>query len=532
MQGRYLKYNIQIIPTIFDWYAWTHLVNPITAACNLVQRHMKIMESFIAEPDLHREALLDPMMIGGPFMDLPDEHLSTVQRILDKYQADCKSYISIYDGLERTWELLERMKAGYSLEDAYPQVPDVFRGVIELVYNENNSPSIRVIEELLYHKYATDPMQGVQISEVTNDKRPFVLSTPVIPDANTVALQIPFSDQNLNLLCAAREKETDVADLINTLQVPEVQHSLFRSFFTSEGPYRVPDKKALPWGSKARIRYFGHACVLLETAEKSILIDPMISYTYQCDDERFTLKDLPAVIDYVLITHNHQDHVQLETLLQIRHKVRKIIVPKSNKGCYFDPSLKQTLKWIGFQNVLEIDEFETIDAFQDTLQITSIPFLGEHGDLNIQTKGAFCIKIYNQNILFLADSNNLEPCLYELIRERIGSVETIFLGMECEGAPMSWIYGPYLPKSLARGADQSRRLNGSNFQKAADIIRRFEAQKVFVYAMGIEPWLGHIMGLNYSSDAPQIVESDKLLEYCLDHSIPAKRLFLKEELIL
>jgi L-ascorbate metabolism protein UlaG (beta-lactamase superfamily) len=31
---------------------------------------------------------------------------------------------------------------------------------------------------------------------------------------------------------------------------------------------------------------------------------------------------LPDVIDYVVLTHNHQDHVLLETLLQLRPFIR------------------------------------------------------------------------------------------------------------------------------------------------------------------------------------------------------------------
>jgi hypothetical protein len=34
----------------------------------------------------------------------------------------------------------------------------------------------------------------------------------------------------------------------------------------------------------------------------------------------------------VLITHNHQDHILFETLLQIRHKVSEIIVPRGGSG--------------------------------------------------------------------------------------------------------------------------------------------------------------------------------------------------------
>jgi hypothetical protein len=56
-----------------------------------------------------------------------------------------------------------------------------------------------------------------------------------------------------------------------------------------------------------RVRYFGHACVLVETA---VLTDPFVSYDYPAEVPRYTLADLPDQIDYALITHAHSDHLE------------------------------------------------------------------------------------------------------------------------------------------------------------------------------------------------------------------------------
>ena len=42
--------------------------------------------------------------------------------------------------------------------------------------------------------------------------------------------------------------------------------------------------------------------------------------------------DLPDVIDYVLITHNHQDHLLFETMLQIRSRIKHVVVPRNGGG--------------------------------------------------------------------------------------------------------------------------------------------------------------------------------------------------------
>src|SRR5439155_20965184 len=114
------------------------------------------------------------------------------------------------------------------------------------------------------------------------------------------------------------------------------------------------------------------------------LSDPVLSYTYESDVSRYTYLDLPDVIDYVVISHNHQDHILFETMLQLRHKIRNIIVPRSGGGNLQDPSLKLLLQNVGFKNVIELDELGCIPI--ENGSITGIPFLGEHADLNIRTK--------------------------------------------------------------------------------------------------------------------------------------------------
>ena len=110
-------------------------------------------------------------------------------------------------------------------------------------------------------------------------------------------------------------------------------------------------------GPGVRWRYFGHACILIESQGTSMLFDPVLSYTYESGISRYTYLDLPDQIDYVLITHNHQDHVLFETLLQIRHKVKNIIVPRSG-GRLQDPSLKLLLQNCGFRNVIEMSKWK------------------------------------------------------------------------------------------------------------------------------------------------------------------------------
>src|SRR5262249_27830214 len=151
------------------------------------------------------------------------------------------------------------------------------------------------------------------------------------------------------------------------------------------------------------------------------------------------------------------------------------------------PSLKLIMRVTGFSSVEEIDELESIEIADGT--ITALPFLGEHADLNIRAKMAYLVNLKGKSVLMAADSNNLEPELYRRVHDLFGSIETLFLGMECDGAPMSWLYGPLLTQPLPRKNDQSRRLNGSNYEKAMSIVELLKPKEVYVYAMGQEPWL-------------------------------------------
>ncbi|MET5020223.1 MBL fold metallo-hydrolase, partial [Burkholderia pseudomallei] len=85
-------------------------------------------------------------------------------------------------------------------------------------------------------------------------------------------------------------------------------------------------------------------------------------------------------------------------------------------------------------------------------------------------------------VLMDADSNNLDDRLYDHVRPRYGKVDLQFIGMECEGAPVSWLYGPMLDSKLARSMDDSRRLNGPGSSAGLRLAEIVGADRVFIYA--------------------------------------------------
>jgi L-ascorbate metabolism protein UlaG (beta-lactamase superfamily) len=181
------------------------------------------------------------------------------------------------------------------------------------------------------------------------------------------------------------------------------------------------------------------------------------------------------------------------------------------------------LRTIGFDQVSEIYEMESIEVPGGS--ITGLPFLGEHADLNIRTKLAYLIQLEGKSALCAADSNNIEPRLYEHIQRLTGNVDIVFLGMECEGAPLSWLYGPLMTKPLARKSDQSRRLDGSDCRKGMELVDCLKPSQIYIYAMGQEPWLTYLTSIQYTDQSKPIVESNKLVAACRERGLVADRLF-------
>lgn len=219
-----------------------------------------------------------------------------------------------------------------------------------------------------------------------------------------------------------------------------------------------------------------------------------------------------------------------ETLLQLRHKIRNVVVPRSAGGDRIDPSLKRILQVVGFKQVDEIDVLEKT-AIGDG-HIVGLPFLGEHADLDIRTKMAYYVNLGGHSVVMAADSNNLEPRLYEHLHELIGDVDVLLLGMECDGAPLSWLYGPLLTRPLSRKHDQSRRFNGSTYDKAVAIVEQLRPRQVYVYAMGQEPWCTFLTFIQYTDQSRPIVHANRLVNDCRGRGLTAELLFGHKEIHL
>lgn len=526
----HLRANVQVEPLNRHWYAWPLLMAPAPAAMVLANLHLKIMESYVKSPQLHVQASKNPAMRGGPFLDYDPAKVADIQGLIETTKRDHGKLLELAQAIKALDALLASEAKGHALLPLYGRIPEPLRGYVELGYDLNGAASMRLLEGLLYRSPYYDPAgQSVALSTVEGDRRPFVLSTPRLPNGHALHLQVPFASDAWDRLFAMKHTGRSLDEVEDLLQAagPDGRGRFLELF--REGPPATRAAEDLGPG-RVRIRYYGHATVLIESREVAIMTDPVISYEYENGVPRFTYQDLPGRLDYVLLTHAHQDHVMFETLLQIRHRIGTIVVPRNSGGALQDPSLKLMLEALGFPRVVECDELQRLEVPGGA--ITGVPFFGEHGDLHIRTKLGYHVRLESASALCVADSNNLDPALYRNVAQALGPVDALFIGMECEGAPMSWLYGPLFTRSVDRGMDQSRRLNGSDFERGIPLVDAFAPRQVYVYAMGQEPWLTYVSSIQYSEQSLPIVESDKMVAECRRRGLPSERLFGQKELLL
>jgi hypothetical protein len=86
-----------------------------------------------------------------------------------------------------------------------------------------------------------------------------------------------------------------------------------------------PEENVLVW--------FGHSSYFMQIDGKTFLVDPVfsgsaspISFTTPSfkGSDIYKVEDFPA-IDYLLISHDHWDHLDYETILKLKSKVKKVV---------------------------------------------------------------------------------------------------------------------------------------------------------------------------------------------------------------
>lgn len=515
----YLKPEVRMQPLCFRWVAWSHLISPIQQALNITFRLSPLLDAYVSDPNTHYQLAADPEFLCGPIVHLDVSKVEAAGELLNRMRTEGAQLAAFARDMLTFQKNLGSIAQGFGVEGIYRGMPSSLAGLVEIIYDLNDHPSARFHEELWMESMISSRVgQEVLFCSEPDERRAFFLNTPRLDGEGRLFAKVAFDSPVFSDVSRSRIAPVSIATLADALGLEATQ--AFTSFFTSEPPTRI---EPCYHGDRVRVRYFGHACVLVQTSDTSILVDPFFAWERDSKEASLTFADLPDYIDYVFLTHNHHDHFLPEVFLQLRNRIGKVLVPRNNPTMVADPSMKLALRRLGFENVVALDPMDVI-SFRDGY-LRSIPFLGEHGDLDIQSKQTLFLEINGRRILLLADSSCADPLLYRRLASYIGQLDALFIGMECHGAPLTWLYEPYLHNAVSRERSDSRRLSASNCSQAWAVVEELKTRRAFVYAMGQEPWLKYMLGLQYEADSIQLREASEFIERCRNVGIEATRLY-------
>lgn len=182
---------------------------------------------------------------------------------------------------------------------------------------------------------------------------------------------------------------------------------------------------------KAKFVWYGHSVVLMNLNEKTILIDPMLGSDTTpiapFDNKRFSKSSLDLIddfpeIDLILLTHDHYDHLDYDSIQKLKHKTKKYFVALGLK--------RHLVKWgVDSELITEFDWWN--DAMLEEIQITFTPTRHFSGrGLKDKAKclwGGWVFKTEKENIWFSGDSGYGRH--FKSVGERLGPFDFAF--MEC-----------------------------------------------------------------------------------------------------
>jgi hypothetical protein len=473
-----------VLPMVSMWPARPDRIAPVVSELSLRYRDTVRLQGLLNKlPEL----LADPARAGmanSERLHYMSSRFAQVTRDFEDVLRSRAKDLQFAEAVAAFQARLVREATGNALDSLYLDLPPRIRDFVELAYGSLNRPQVRLFEKMLYQAPFFDTsQQSLRIFAKEHDCE----YAPVRPsDPSEISWQLPLGDKRIDRLFSTGREPIDAGELVELLGLASTSDPRLSRYFSAAAADQLQ-----PWGEdRVRVRYFGHACVLLEWKGTTVLVDPLIaSDTLAPGPPRFSFKDLPASIDYVLITHGHADHCDIASMLRLRARTRCLLVPASS-GELGDPSLKILAEELGFENVVAMDCLDGVRA--PGLEIIALPFLGEHGDL-AQGKATWLVRIGNESVLFAADSKAVNSGIFAKVKQIVGRIGTVFIGTCCQGDPVAHHYS-HLLAWTGDGAADGRFTDGSTAEQAWSLLRSVGANSVYVYALGLEQWNAGLLG--------------------------------------
>ncbi|NRB60975.1 MAG: MBL fold metallo-hydrolase [Winogradskyella sp.] len=323
----------------------------------------------------------------------------------------------------------------------------------------------------------------------------------------------PSEESLVKINSSPNYKDNAFKNLEHTVQNTGIKWSSIPEFFTS-GNGKVPTK-ALPQKDlssedfqqeikEPRLTWFGHSAMLLELEDTNIFIDPMLgnvpSPVSWMGSGRFNrelpikIEDLPE-IDIVLISHDHYDHLDYESITKLKSKVKQFYVPLGIKA-------HLTAWGVEEKRVKEFDWWENISF--NNIEFTATParhFSGRGFKGNKTLWCSWVIKSEISNIFFSGDSGYGSH--FKEIGERFGPFD--FAMMECGQYNEQWSQIHMMPEETVQAtidveANKMMPIHWGAFKLALhtwdDPVKRASKKAIEHNITMVTPKIGEAMMLN------------------------------------
>lgn len=215
-------------------------------------------------------------------------------------------------------------------------------------------------------------------------------------------------------------------------------------------PFTKEDFEAQP-DSVITISWLGHSSVLIKIDGITILTDPVldgrrVSMFSFMGPERFDyneyveVDDLPKV-DVVIISHDHYDHLDYPTIIQLKDKVSKFYMPLGI-GAHFE-------YWgVPTENIFELEWWDEVEVGSLKLVLTPTRHFSGRGlrDRFRTLWGSWVIMGGEKRIYFSGDSGYFPG--FKEIGEKYGPFDLTF--MECGAYNEGWSEIHMFPEQTAQ----------------------------------------------------------------------------------
>lgn len=403
----------------------------------------------------------------------------------ENQNSEFKSAFRKLENFSKDWtKFLEILssQSGYCLDGLYGAMPEAIRGGVELFYSGLNKPSYR--------------LNGMaNIEDASKNLHSFVLSNArELPnwkywwgeDALELDLKRPLEHLSCTTLTDLVLQPANFDEVFEKISFDvdrDTLEKISEEFFLKDSFDHAENNL------DAQVQYINHATVVVSRGNVSVMVDPLLNF-YDHKAQVSLYDYAPRKIDYILITHAHYDHIDLSTLITLRNRIGKILLPRAS-DIESDFSLKRALENYFPGRVLEVDSFETLGIDKD-FSITSLPFQGEHSDL-ISPKATWLISASGKNLWFGADSRAIDISMHKFIRNKYGSLDGMFIGTVCEGSPLNRAY-PHFSSNTIEENSKSRTTKGADHNEIYEMIDALNPKNVYIYALGFEKWLSSFLG--------------------------------------